>query len=837
MLSAAAISQNQTAGSQQYKTIPAGKEYQTSRFHQWLWGTNYRKEWSTPVRLPVAMLDTLGGGLTPVKAGGGNQTKSLQVVTRDKKTYTIRSVNKTLGKVLPEEFLGTFIEDLVDDKVSMSHPYASAAASHLAGKANLFHTNPSFVYMPKQKAIDTFRQFGNEVYLFEQKLSGDWKGAANLGNFGDFIGTDDLLEKMFADNNIRINQLSFIKHRLFDMLINDWDRHEKQWEWGTRDESKVKVYYNVPQDRDQAFFKYNGVLLSTLIKASGLSYFQPFKPIMEDVKSFNYEERNLDRFFTNSVGLEGWEQMAAEIEKAITDKEIAIALAQMPKEIQGMSNQELTEALQGRRSKLVKYAAEYYRFIAKEVDVVGSKSNEHFEVTVPNEEEMVVKIYATGENNLRQNAPYYQRTFKASETREVRIFGLGGNDIFDVKGTSASPINLRIIGGEDRDSVTTTGEARVHIYDNKDNSFNTGSATKYHLASDSAVHAFKYANYTYSKKGISPVVFYTNEDRLFVGVAYNVLKQKWRKSPFAYKHNVSLNYSISQLALSLIYKGVYPSAIGKWDLNLSGIYDAVRWTNYFGMGNDSKFVVDDIDYYRARTEEWLAAVGLKRKIGRSTIQFNGLFQQVRIINDTGRYTGKNLNPGTMVFRPKQFAGAEAQYNLYDLNDPVVPTRGFGLMARASFLQNLKDAERSVANFQAHSQVYLPLIPKFSLSLRAGAETITGKPEFYQYAAVGGGQQLRGFRQTRFWGKTAFYNSNELRFINNVKSYIYNGKLGLVGFLDNGRVWLPGEQSDTWHVGYGAGVLLAPFNKILAEVTYGLSKDENLIQLRLTVPVR
>jgi len=35
-----------------------------------------------------------------------------------------------------------------------------------------------------------------------------------------------------------------------------------------------KIYQPVPQDRDQAYFKYNGVLLKLLISASGLKYFQ-----------------------------------------------------------------------------------------------------------------------------------------------------------------------------------------------------------------------------------------------------------------------------------------------------------------------------------------------------------------------------------------------------------------------------------------------------------------------------------------------------------------------------------------------------------------------------------
>ncbi len=62
----------------------------------------------------------------------------------------------------------------------------------------------------------------------------------------------------------------------------------------------------------------------------------------------------------------------------------------------------------------------------------------------------------------------------------------------------------------------------------------------------------------------------------------------------------------------------------------------------------------------------------------------------------------------------------------------------------------------------------------------------------------------------------------------------NGKAGLLAFVDDGRVWVPQEKSSIWHVGYGGGILVAPFNKILFDVTYGISDEDKLLQLRLSV---
>ena len=81
------------------------------------------------------------------------------------------------------------------------------------------------------------------------------------------------------------------------------------------------------------------------------------------------------------------------------------------------------------------------------------------------------------------------------------------------------------------------------------------------------------------------------------------------------------------------------------------------------------------------------------------------------------------------------------------------------------------------------------------------------------------------------GKTIFYNNNELRWVTNTKNYFYNGKIGLLAFYDDGRVWQPLERSNKWHTGYGGGLILVPFNRIALTGTYCRSSEGNFIQLK------
>ena len=258
----------------------------------------------------------------------------------------------------------------------------------------------------------------------------------------------------------------------------------------------------------------------------------------------------------------------------------------------------------------------------------------------------------------------------------------------------------------------------------------------------------------------------------------------------------------------------------------------IRWIRYWGLGNETQYVPKDINYFTTRSRQWIFQPGVIRQYGLNTVTASAFVQGVKIINDTSKFISKNLSTDPQNYKWKTFAGAELNYKFQKLNDSIVPTKGFIFFADATGARNVNNSNSYFVKYSGNMQVYVPLISKFSYVLRAGAATVTGKPEFYQYNSIGGAPNLRGFRRDRYWGKTVFWNMNDLRFISPVKSYIFNGKAGLIAFFDNGRVWQHGENSNTWHTDYGGGITLSPFNKILADVTYGISKDDKVVTVRI-----
>src|SRR5258706_6401478 len=82
-------------------TAPGGR-FNTSGARAFWMGTNYRKEWNTPITVPVLYLSKEYGGLTPTKRGGGKQTKSLRLEDANGREYVLRSVTKYItSKTLP----------------------------------------------------------------------------------------------------------------------------------------------------------------------------------------------------------------------------------------------------------------------------------------------------------------------------------------------------------------------------------------------------------------------------------------------------------------------------------------------------------------------------------------------------------------------------------------------------------------------------------------------------------------------------------------------------------------------------------------------------------------
>ncbi len=818
----------------QIKTLPASVKYHKSKAYQRRWGKHYREEWHQPAGFPVANLDTLAGGLSAYQLGGGRQTTTIRLHDKNNREYVLRSIDKTFGRALPEITANTFVEAIADDQVTFSHPYAALVVAPLAEAAGIMHTNPKIYFIPHQKALEPFNDSIPEaLYLFEQRPDEDWSTAANFGFSKNIVGTEKMLRKILEENDHRINQLSFAKARLFDMLIGDWGRHDDQWRWAEFKKDGDLVYEPVPRDRDNAFTKMDGSMVKLILSVAGAKHMQDFKYEIKDVPGFNYTAKDLDHHLLNEVSFEEWQKIAKDMQANLTDKVIEDAVKAMPQEVYGFSGPGLTAKLKSRRDFLNLYAEEYYNFLASEVEITGTENAEIFEISSPDDETTLVNIYDAKKDGEKKELPFYSRLFLSKETKEIRLFGIGGADKFTVTGPGKKNIKVRIIGGTVADVYTDANTdkkagAKTIIYDDKNNSFQKNNTTKLKIFKQDKTPQYTYGDFKYNKSGLKYIAWYSNEDRFHVGLGYERELQTWNKKPFGKKESLAVRYSLSQKAFSATYDLALTKLIGKWDLDVYGNYDQIRWTNFYGVGNNSLRTTDNKNFYRTRSREYEASIGISRKIGGyQRLGIKPFVSGIDFLVDTARFIEKQTNLADNDFyKAKNYVGAKAFYIFQKLNDSILPLKGIQFLNALTYSRNIKNNNNEILNGQTKLIVYTPLTKHFSFKNQISAGHVLGNPEFFQLNTLGGGENLRGFDRDRFYGNSYASLQNDLRFISNVNSYYYRGKAGVFGLFDLGRVWLKNETSNELHYSYGGGILLSPFNKFTVAGSIAFGNDGN-----------
>ncbi|QMU31295.1 BamA/TamA family outer membrane protein [Adhaeribacter radiodurans] len=828
-------------------TANASSLYQVSKFKQWLLGKNYRPEWITPVTLPVFDVSREKGGLKVVQRGGGFQTRSLRLVDADGKEYVVRSVEKYPIEAIPRALRRTIAADIVKDQISASHPYAPLVVPTLAQAAGVYHTNPKYVFIPDDPRLGNFRTgLANTIALFEERPDDDESQAPHFGRSKKVYSTEKVLEKTLEDNDDQVDQKAVLRARLFDFFIGDWDRHEDQWRWASfeNENGKGKYYQPIPRDRDMTFFVNQGIIPKIASRKWILPKIQGFDEAIRDVTTFNFNARYFDRTFLTELALEDWQTVAADVQQRLTDEIIQAALNKLPAPIYKIRGEAAVSILKARRARLVKDATDYYKFLARAVDVIGSNKAELFEVTRQDDEHTLIRVHKISKSGQKEQV-IYERVFKTSETHEVRLYGLGDNDQFTLMGSVKRGILIRIIGGEGEDSITDNSQVKKGF--KKTIVYDTATGNHLQLASeaknetsdrDEEINEYDRKSFKYNYLGPLASIEYNKDDGFYLGGGFLAIQQGFRKEPFAASHRFVANYALATHSFLFNYAGYFTKSLGIFDVALNLDVKTRNFSdNFFGLSNESVYNQEfDIDYYRYRSERYHFNVLLGRQWGKyQQVLFGPAYEFVQVQHKTGskleEFNPKDLSSNDP-FAGKSYAGLLLSYVLDSRDNKTLPNRGAYFQADMSnYLgtnstsTNYSRINAQVAFFQA---VYLPF--KVVLAGRVGGGTTLGDFEFFQANTLDGLYNVRGFRRSRYSGRTSFYNNLEARIrLFSFQTYLFPGEAGIMAFHDGGRVWNDKEKSNKWHRGYGGGFWFAPVNLIVITAGYMIS-DENRLPL-------
>jgi hypothetical protein len=471
-----------------------GKHYQRSGFHHLIWGKHYRHVWAAPVKVRVFDMNRIKGGLQVEKLGGGMQTTSLTLADKSGFTYALRSLDKDPVTVLPKFWQNTFVADVLRDQTSAINPYAALVLPPLATAAGIPHASPELVYvLPADTTFGEHQKlFQNQVFMIEEKYNDNRTITPELGDAVDIASSKKMLKKRFGENNHFIDQKAFAKARLFDLLIHDWDRHEGQWEWAVYSKDGNNFYRPIPKDRDNAFYYFEDGLIPWLFSRKwAIRKFKSFKREYHDVEALMINAAFIDKRALTEITAQEFQDLARELQRAITDEVIEKAVSQYPDTVYRLIGESTKTKLRNRRDNLHKAAQQFYEVLARDALVIGTDQEDKFEVKRLNDEETAVTVYRKADGKQ-----VYHRVFRQSETKQITLHGLAEDDEFEVSGEVNKGIRIVLVGGRGEDKIKDTSRVKswrrkTVVYDTRRGTeLEAGPETVDKTTSNVKVHAF-----------------------------------------------------------------------------------------------------------------------------------------------------------------------------------------------------------------------------------------------------------------------------------------------------------------------------------------------------------
>lgn len=820
-----------------------------SRFYRLLWGEHYRKYYSTPITAKTALLDTLYGGVSILKEGGGHQSQSLRLENREGRQYVMRSLRKDALKFLRFKLKGiafdqnaydnTSAEDMVSDFFTTSHPYAQLAVSDIAEAASINHSDSKLYYFPKQSKFgDLNDQYGDGLYFIEErpsKAQKDFKGYQHSsletkGPITDFAGTTEVLEKLRGSNNYSIDKRQYIRSRIFDMLLGDWDRHEDQWRWALHETGKqAGIYVPIPRDRDAAFSKFDGVAL-TMVKYAvpETRFWQTYDEDLASVKWFNSEAYNLDKIFVSPYDENIWKEEAVSIQKSITAAVIDNAFSKLPSEMQDQSLENIKIKFKDRLKNIDKIAEKYAGQINKKVIIYGTDNKDLFQITRLPQGRTIIEIF-TEENSMK---PYYSVNLNSNQSCEAWVYGLNGDDIFIIKGEGDNEMLIRMIGGYGTDRYTLHNSKRTRIYDYnyEQNIIDSKKPSQKQFSSLYETNNLHFRYFLPSSNILLPAFGFATDDGVFLGLKDKYTNNGFNGNQHKQQHEIFANYYFTYQSAEAGYSGTFINIFPHVNLLAEAYFSGARFSNnFFGFGNETVNNDDALgkDYNRARTRQTNLNLGLQYR----KLKVKALYEGYEVEEMDDRYFNTaNLDPA--VFEHQNYIGAEASLLYKNRDAEDFSTQGLYAETKTGWKFNTDNRDNNFGYALAKVGLEDKLTKSGRLVFQTLVEcrTIFGDNYyFYHGSSLGGNHGLRGYRNERFSGKSSFYNSSNLKLkIASFKTGILPIDFGVYGGFDVGRVWLKDDPSRKWHTSQGGGIWIGGLSSLSFQAAYFNSDEGNIL---------
>ena len=860
------------------RVVP-GPKFAAGPTHRFFYGDLWRDVWAEPVDAEVLDLEHFDGGLTLLGGGGtrvqtgGSGPSETSVVHANKgtvpkyesvwcretllfrganqKLYSFSLLNSGPRARLPGDVRALFAPEMHEELVAAAHPYGELVATPLFNAAGVLNQKVRLVIFPESERLGELKNAADGrpgiLTTYPDRLGEEMDFAEAMASSRS---TFEFLELLEQDYRNRVDAVEYLKVRIMDLFVGDWDRHEERWRWVVRHEESVDEWLPVSLCRPQIFARYDGVL--SWIGSFVFPELGKFDEDYAGAKTWAWSARHLDRRLLSPLERHLWDSVTAVILSRLTDSVIAEAVSQLPATVYAREGAELIRTLKVRRGGLSAAVDEYYRWLSSTVDIRGSDRQEYAEITRSDDAHVEVSLFAcNGAGSPQRDTSLYHRVFSSEETVEIRLYMLGGDDRVILRGTVESSIPVIVVGGDGEDQVVDSShvggylfsvvpfvhdaESATYVYDSEGKGVQKGSGTEVDVEDDPVplndVMRFTPSLEDRGTAWKAGVMFDWNSQLgIIAGFGPILYHYGFRQDPYACRLSLVGGYAPITNVGRIVFNADFRSLLQNASVSLEALASGYELLTYYGPGNETVPVRDPNDeYYRVHQQLFKAEPALQYPAhGPISATVKTGIRYVRtdpdmssFVRDVGAYGVENMVLATL--------GAGLRWDSRDLD--LHPYSGVFVDIEGTFFPKAFTAGEAFGKARGDMRVFYSPgeTSPVTMTVRLVGEKTWGKVPYFEAASIGSSTLLRGYQQKRFSGNASLAGVFETRVRVGELNFIFPTSVGVFGFVETGRVFVPGEVSRRWHPSSGAGVWAAPWNRETTVTTsLGFSEESVLL---------
>jgi hypothetical protein len=803
-------------------------QFQVSGLSRFIFGSLWREAWTTPVNVEILNLDSSQGGFTfdsvVMRTHQGTMTRSFLYKDKEGNANTFTPIDQDSASSLPQELSVLLPRKIVEDQLSTLNPFAPLVVVPLLQAAGLPYRESRLVFLPDDaQVLKDSLQHERGLGLLE----GPWRTSfTNVKPLqSNLFETSSMLESLENNLHNKIDELQYLKSRLIDILLGDWDRSADQWQWLKVQTSTNIMWEPVPLMHRQAFVRLDGLLPT--IADYAIPELEQCGGNISSIENTTLTGRSLDRRVLLSYSKQTWDSLAHWLQIQVTDSVIQRAISLFPPPIHEKEGKSLAQLLQARRAQLPKVASEFYKLCSAYVEIFGSKNADRAEIRRVGRHMVSVTLSDRFDTS---HSPLYQRLFHDDVTKEIRLLLLDGDDQAIIDGEKIGTMKIIVDGGSGNNELTDISKSRSVFSDL--NLFSYSGADFYNTnltrrtPPGSTVHMIRDWG---SEWSFTPWFDMNPDDGMFIGGGPVNTQFSYRSEPFTEQIGMRAGLATKTGRYRFDATGDFRNWFHGVSTFIQLHASQLDFSNFFGLGNETP-------YNASRVNAGFYKVDQRQIFLHAAIHFPVVLNTSVSFGSTLKLIENNPKPGTLLDtlrlayynKSLTFINVTLRFLTDTRDNGTFPTQGFYFDGEGSYLPQVFDNANTYYKFRSEIRTYVSPddFRSITIAVRAAGEKIWGIHPFFESAFLGGTESLRGYERQRFAGDASLLGGMELRARIAQIPFLVPLWMGISGFAETGRVFIDDEPSQRWHHTLGGGMwfsILKP--EYLVSVSLARSEDE------------